>query len=143
MASHNHLDVVNRVAVVRDYAALWQQFFTFFSDENLEERVFTEQEEEEFAGIVSVLALNHFKFQELSRDYFKDPEGVLKVLGEAVSLAHIRELPGSTLGKVQVEWHTLFIAMNKALGRLISEIPQKRLAEMQASEQAPSGGSAA
>ncbi len=134
-----HLELTNRIAVVRDYAALWQQFFTFFADDNLEERVFTEQEEEEFASIVSLLSLNHYKFQELSRDYFKDPEGILDVLGESVSLAHIRELPAATLGKLQVEWHTLFIGMNKALGRLIGEIPPKKLAELQAAGQVPGG----
>lgn len=129
-AAVNHLDIVNRVAVVREYAALWQQFFAFFADD-IEERVFTEQEEEEFSGLVSLLALNHYKFQELSRDYFGGSESVLKVLDEAVSLAHIRELPAATLGKIQIEWHTQFIGMNKALGKLIGEIPPKRLAEMQ------------
>lgn len=135
-ASVDHLDIVNRVAVVREYAALWQQFFAFFADD-IEERVFTDEEEDEFAGLVSLLALNHYKFQELSRDYFAGSEAVLKVLEEAVSLAHIRELPAATLGKTQIEWHTQFISMNKALGRLIGEIPPKRLAEMQAAAAAP------
>ncbi len=136
-----HLELTNRIAVVRDYAALWQQFFTFFADDNLEERVFTDQEEEEFAGVVSLLVLNHYKFQELARGFFDDAEGILKVLTEAVSLAHIRELPAATLGKIQVEWHTLFIGMNKALGRLIAEIPPKKMAELQAAGQFPGAGS--
>lgn len=136
MASQvDHFHIANRVAVVRDYAGLWQHFFTFFADD-LSTRQFTQQEELEFSNVVSLLALNHFKFQELTRDYYKDAPKILDVLMEAVSLDHLKGLSEATFSKLQVDWHTQFISMNKVLGRLLSEIPPKMLAEMQAQQQA-------
>ncbi|MCB2155735.1 hypothetical protein KQI84_12695 [bacterium] len=129
-----HLSIENRIAVVREYAALWQQFFTYFSDDLIEKNI-TQEEEHEFGNLVSILALNHFKFQELSIDYFKDAPKILNVLTETVSLSHMKAQPEATFSKIQIEWHTLFIGMNKALGKLLSELPPKRLAEVQAEQQ--------
>ncbi|MBX3730107.1 MAG: hypothetical protein KF858_13065 [Candidatus Sumerlaeia bacterium] len=130
MAAFNHLALLNRIAVVRDYAALWQQFFTFFAEE-LTEKTITADEEAEFANIVSLLAVNHYKFQELTRGYFDDAGKVIGVLEEAVSLEQMQLLPPATFSKMQLDWHTLFIGMHKTLGKMISELPPKQLAELQ------------
>lgn len=133
MAKPQHLTIENRIAVVREYAALWQQYFTYFSDD-LTEKNITQEEEHDFGNLVSILALNHFKFQELSIDYFKEAPKVLDVLVETVSLGHMKAQGEATFGKIQIEWHTLFIGMNKALGKLLSQLPTKRLEELQARE---------
>jgi uncharacterized protein (DUF2236 family) len=130
MAAFNHLALTNRIAVVRDYAALWQQFFTFFAEE-LTDKQITADEEAEFANIVSLLAVNHYKFQELTRGYFDDAVKVIAVLEEAVSLEQMQLLPPATFSKMQLDWHTLFIGMHKTLGKMISELPPKQLAELQ------------
>lgn len=132
MASHNKevLSTQNRIAVVRDYAALWQQFFSFFSDD-LVDRSITEEEEQEFGNVVSLLSLNHFKFQELTRGYFGDAANVLGVIEQAVSLHYLQNMTDATFSKMQVEWHTLFIGMHKALGKLLSELSPKELAQLQ------------
>lgn len=132
----DHLRLENRIAVVREYAALWQQFFTYFS-EDISERNFTAQEEQDFANMVSILAVNQYKFQELCGAYYKDAGKVMDVLTETVSLDHMKHMADSTFGKVQIEWHTLFIGMNKALGKMLSELPPKRLLEMQQGTAAP------
>jgi len=129
MAPVDHLSIVNRVTVLRDYAALWQRYFTFFQDD-LEEKNFTPDEEQEFANIVSLLSLNHFKFQELTKAYFKDAGKVIDVLKETASLEMMKKMPGASFSKIQVEWHTLFIGMNKALGKMLSEMGPKQLEQL-------------
>ncbi len=133
MAKFDHTSLENRIAVCREYAALWQRFFSYFA-ESLEDRQITEQMEAEFLQILSVLALNHYKFEELVGDQMPDAHKVLDVLGDAINLANIKSLPEAQFTKLQVEWHTLFISMNKALGKLILKLPPKKLAELQAAQ---------
>lgn len=128
------LSMPNRIMVIQDYAGLWQQFFSFFA-EPLEGREFTPEEEEEFSKVVSLLALNHYKFQELTKAHFPDAGKVMDVLCEAVSLEHLREVPPASLSKFQVDWHTLFIGMNKALGKMLKEMSPKDLQRLQAMKQ--------
>ena len=131
----------NRLAVVREYAHLWQNFFSFFAD-NLHDKNFTREEEEEFAQIVSLLALNQYKLQELSAGYFKGADRVLSILSDCVSLEHLKRMPPATFGKLQIEWHTQFLAMHKALGKMIADLPPKKLAELEAAQQQAHAASA-
>ncbi len=133
MAAPKHLDLANRIAVVRDYSTLWQHFFAFFADD-LSDRVFTQEEEQEFANIVSLLALNHYKFQELTRGYSKETDKIVSILKETPTLEQIQLMQEATFSKIQVEWHTLFIGMNKILGKMLGELPPKKLAEIQAQQ---------
>lgn len=127
-------DKLTRITVVREYSVLWQQYFAFFS-EDFTERQYTAEEEEEFSTIVSYLALNHYKFSELSKGYFKGSEGVLEVLEESVSLNQLQILPEASLDKLQIDWHTHFIAMNKAIGKMIKELSPKELEKLQEMQQ--------
>jgi len=130
MTMKETLSLPNRVMVLQEYSNLWQQFFSFFSD-TLEGREFTPEEEQEFAKIVSVLALNHYKFQELTKAYFPDAGKVMEVLNETVSLAQLRDQPAASFSKIQVEWHSLFIGMHKALGKILKEMSQKDIQKLQ------------
>lgn len=137
MAPRNQfLRLENRIAVCREYAELWQEFFQFFSDD-FEEKGITEQMENEFENTMSVLALNHFKFQELCGDYMKDSQAILSILSDAVSLQVIRDMTESSRSKLMVEWHTTFIEMNKALGKMLGQLTPKQLEAMQAAAGAP------
>lgn len=119
----------NRVRVMREYLALWQQYFSFFA-EDLREHNITEAEEQEFAEVLSRLSFEHFKFQELSKPHFSGAGKILEVLQETVSLETIKTLPDATFGKIQIEWHTLFISMYKALGKMTSELKPKDQEEL-------------
>jgi len=119
----------NRVRVMREYLALWQQYFSFFA-EDLREHNITEAEEQEFAEVLSQLAFGHFKFQELSKPHFTSASKILDVLQETVSLESIKVLPDATFGKIQVEWHTLFISMYKALGKMTNELTPRDQEEL-------------
>ena len=134
-SSKDQLNILNRIAVVRDYAALWQQFFTYFS-ESLIERQITQEEENEFHNIVSVLALNHYKFQELSKGYFNDAPKVLELIQETANLEYMKNLPEASISKFQVDWHSLFISMHKALGKMLGQLTPKQLAELQNRDEA-------
>lgn len=133
MARNQHLKTENRIMVCREYAQLWQQFFQFFADE-LEDVQINEQMEKEFQQVMNILALNYYKFQQLSGEYMKDSETILKILSDAVSMSHLKATPEATLAKLRIDWHTTFIEMNKALGKLLALLPPKKLAEMQQRE---------
>lgn len=123
-------DKIARINVIRDYSGLWQQYFSYFTDD-FTDRQYTAEEEEEFGAIVSFLALNHYKFSELSKGLFKNTDGILEVLEESVSLQHLQLLPEASLDKLQIDWHTYFIAMNKAIGKMVKELNPKELEKLQ------------
>ncbi|MBI1289824.1 hypothetical protein GC173_01080 [bacterium] len=135
MAPNPHLSMPNRIAVCREYAHLWQAFFQFFSDD-LSEVQITEQMEKEFEGLIGILALNNYKFQELCGEFMKDPGEVIKILAEAGNLSTLKAMPEATFSKLQIAWHTAFIDMNRALGKMIARLTKK---EMEAMQMADSG----
>lgn len=130
MASVNHLRIENRISVCREYAELWQAFFQFFN-EDLKNLQITEEMETQLENIMTILAINHFKFSELCGEYLKDAGGVMKVMAEAVSIANMKEMQEATLSKLMVETHTLLIDMHKALGKMMSKLTPKQLEAMQ------------
>jgi hypothetical protein len=134
MAHNPILTIENRISVCRDYTKLWAEFFKFFA-EGLHDKKVTEKDEAGFDKIVSLVALNHFKFVELMGDRFKDPEGILEVLTNSVSLSHLKSMSEAQFSKLQVDWHTLFIEMNKCLGKLNAELPIDKKAAAKAKAQ--------
>jgi len=134
-AKFNHLATNNRMTVCREYAELWQAYFERFGDD-LSEKQITEQMEQEFENIMGILALNHYKFSELCGEYMKDPQEVMKIIAQTPSLKEVRETPEATLSKLMVSWHTTFIDMNKALGRMIGKLSKKELEALQGGGQA-------
>jgi hypothetical protein len=119
--SAEHFTLENRIQVCREYTKLWADYFKMFAD-SLEHRRIHENDEAAFQQIISLLALNHFKFTELMADKLKDPEDILEVLCESVSLSYLKMLSEAQFSKLQVDWHTLFLEMNKCLGKLQSEL---------------------
>lgn len=121
----------SRIMVCKEYAALWQRFFSYFS-ESLTDKQITQQMETEFEHILSLLAFNQFKFEELVGEHMPDSRKILNVLADAVSLGTIKTMQEAHLNKLQLEWHELFISMNKALGKLSNQLTPKMIAAMQA-----------
>ncbi len=110
----------NRLAVCQQYTKLWHDYFRFFSEE-LRDRRITDQEEQAFFQMMYVLASNQYRFVELAGKYFKDGDGILKVLTDTVSLQYIKEMSDAQYSQLLVDWHTIFIMMNKAIGKLKAE----------------------
>lgn len=113
----------NRIATCREYTRLWQQYFQFFAEGFPEERKVTEDEERNFFMMMNVLAQNHYRFVELSAPHFKEADGLLKVLTDTPSLAVLKGMSEAQFSKLQIDWHTLFISMNKAIGKLNAQLP--------------------
>ncbi len=110
----------NRLAVCQQYTKLWHDYFRFFSEE-LRDRRITDQEEQAFFQMMYVLASNQYRFVELAGKYFSQGDGILKVLTDTVSLNHIKQMSDAQYSQLLVDWHTIFIMMNKALGKLQAE----------------------
>jgi hypothetical protein len=128
--SKKHLALPNRVLVCREYAQLWQEFFQFFQD-NLTDIEITDAMEQDFEGLIGVLALNNYKFQELCGEYMKDAGEVVKILGEVGNLDNLKNLPEASFSKLQVGWHTCYIDMNRALGKMLARMNPRELAALQ------------
>jgi hypothetical protein len=131
MAKNPHLSMENRISVCREYADLWQTFFQYLM-EDFPRIEITEDMEKQFENVITILALNHYKFAELCGEYMKDTDGIVKSLADVVSLQHLKDMQESTRGKITVETHTLLIDMHKAVGKMVSKLTPKQLQAMQA-----------
>jgi hypothetical protein len=116
----------NRILVVREYARLWQQFGQFFIDGFDKNRVITPEEEQGFFQILNIIAINHYRFTELSAPYFKDGDDILKVLSATVSLDTLRQMSEAQFSQICTDWHRILIMMNKAIGKLLPLLPAKK-----------------
>ena len=112
----------NRISKCREFIQLWMNFFRFFADD-LEHKEITAQEEKEFFSIQGKLARRHFMFVELMADKFERGNDVLNVLTLAVSLSNIQQMEENTRGKLELDWHSLLLDMNKTLGRIVRDLP--------------------
>ncbi len=112
----------NRIVVCREYINLWMQFFRFFA-EDLAEKEIAPAEEKAFFQVMSQLARKQFMFVELMADKFDRGNDIMNVLSMAVSLAHIQLMAENTRSKLELDWHGLFLDMNKTLGRLLRMYP--------------------
>ncbi len=112
----------NRIVVCREYITLWMEFFRFFA-EDLAEKEISPAEEKAFFQVMTQLARKQFLFVELMADKFERGNDIINVLGMAVSIAHIQTMPENTRSKLELDWHSLFLDMNKTLGRLVRQLP--------------------
>lgn len=145
MAKNPFLHPANRIQVCRDYAELWQNYFAFISEEGLAEKEIEEEEEEDFQNILSLLAVNHYKFEQLVGPDMGDAGAVIKVIAGTPSIGVVQKIPEATYAKLLIDWHKSFIDMNKALGRMMGRLtPKEKLAlqQMEAAQDAEEPDSA-
>lgn len=114
-----------RLSVVNDYTVLWKNYFQYFQEKEVE-RKFTAAEEQAFEQIMLSIAQNYFRFVEAAGQYLKGSKAILEVLESTPSLAVVHSMSDATFSKTQIDWHTLFIAMNKVLGKLTLIQPKPR-----------------
>ena len=132
-AGKSFMKLTDKIQLCKDYTTLWSDFFKIFAD-GLENKKILPNEEITFNQIVSLLSFKHYKFTEMMGNNLPDPDGILEVLCEAVNLHHLKELSEAQFSKLQVDWHTEFIAMNKCLGKFIIELPIDKRTENQAKQ---------
>ncbi len=114
--------IENRLGICREYTRLWQEYFKFFAD-GFEDKKLYEKDEQAFFQLINVLALNHYRFVEMAGQYLKSGDDILKVLTETVSLNGIKGMSEAQFSKLLVDWHTIYILMNKAIGKLMTQLP--------------------
>lgn len=117
--------IQNRLAVTREYKNLWQEYFKFFAD-GFDDRKISDQEEQAFFQIMSRLAQSQYRFAEMAGEYFKDGDEIINLLSDSPSLNTLKEMSDAQFSKFQVDWHSIFISMNKAIGKLMILMPQPK-----------------
>lgn len=132
----NIKDPEYRLQVIQEYLRLWAELFQFLDDEIREKKI-TPDDEKRFFQQVTILASRHLQLMEVAGEDMKKPEDMINILNESVSLSYIKTMPDAHFSKMQVDWHELFLELNKCLGKLIKHPKiQKRLASAPPSQQA-------
>ena len=124
-----------RIAVMEEYTNLWQKFFSFFG-EGFEGRRIREQEEKEFHEVIVALAKKHYRHCETIGDLLDKSKKskLLDIICETVSLSHIKSTAVSEFNSLMFDWHDVFIAMNRGLGKLLGKkqsLEEKRLTKQE------------
>ncbi len=100
---------------VKEFIKLWQDFEVFL---NLsQEKEIGEEEERKFRELKSTLARQSESLQESLQGGFVVEGKIMDILSQSPNLAQIIKQP-MHLKKLQNDWHSAFIALNKILGSL-------------------------
>jgi len=127
-----------KIAICEDYTQQWGKFFNFFGD-GFEGRKVTGETEAEFFRVMTDLARKEFRLIYFMEADFKSGDQITEILRSAVSLSNIQGMSEAQFSKFQYEWHVVFIALNKCLGRLIQQRPVPKAARAVAAKQPQSG----
>lgn len=114
----NVKDPEYRLQVIQEYLRLWAEFFQFI-DDDIREKKITPDDEKRFFQHVTTLASHHLPLIEVAGEDMKKPEDMVNILNESVSLSYVKTLPDAHFSKLQVDWHELFLELNKCMGKLI------------------------
>lgn len=112
----------NRIAVCREYIAMWVNYFRLFADLNDKTEI-TPEMEKGFFQLATQLSRKHFQYVELMGDCFEKGGDVVNLLAVGTSLAVLQGMQEQTRQKFDLDWHTLYLELNKALGRLLRMMP--------------------
>jgi hypothetical protein len=115
-------DIEMQMGLCEGYIELWSKIYALSGDD-LPERKITGKDEAEFFDLVSNLSKRQFRIGYFLSDEMDDPDTIIDVLNRAVSLTHLQAMSEAELGKFQHDWHAVYIALNKALGRLMEKRP--------------------
>lgn len=116
------ISLQNRIKVCLDFIGLWKEFFKAFSEDR-EDREITLAEEKAFFQLVTKIARKQFMFTQLMGDHFDRGEDLMKTLAMAPSLTHIENMPEASRSKLEMDWHGLYLDINKTLGHLLRMLP--------------------
>jgi hypothetical protein len=111
-----------KIALCEDYTRQWGQFFNFFGD-GLEGREVTREHEAQFFRLMTELARKQFALCYHLADELKGAEQIIAIVNSAVSMDNLQRMTEAQFSKFQHEWHVVFIALNKCLGRLLQKRP--------------------
>jgi hypothetical protein len=118
----NLLSLENRIIICQEYIALWLKYFQFFAGD-IENKQIETAEEKAFFQSITTLARRQFQFTEAMGPAFGSGSDIMNVLSMSMSLAHIQIMDDNTRSKLELEWHTLLLEMNKSLGRMLRLLP--------------------
>lgn len=121
----SQITIEEKIALAQEYTRLWAQFFNYFGD-GFEGRKITEEAEAQFFRTMTELARKEFRLSFYAGEKFKSAPAILGLLSQAVSLTNIHQMSESQFAKFQYDWHVIFIALNKCLGRLIQARPEPK-----------------
>jgi len=121
-ATKKEEDLLERIKICNEYIRLWAEFFKPLSME-LEDKVISPEEEKHFFRVIHALCFNHYKFMNAVGTLFKEGNDIIRLLSDIPSIELLKILSEAQLNKHQLDWHKIYLFMNKAEGKLINLIP--------------------
>lgn len=118
----DYVKLDSRIRTCREYIALWTNYFRFIT-ETIDRKEVVPEEEKGFFQICTQLARKQFQFVEQMGDCFERGGDIINLLSTGTSLATIQGMQEQTRAKFELDWHSIFLDMNKALGRLVRMLP--------------------
>lgn len=121
-ATKKEEELLERIKVCNEYVRLWAEYFKPLSME-LEDKTISPEEENHFFRVIHALVFNHFRFMNAVGSLFKEGNDIIRLLGDIPTIEYIKAISEAQLSKHQLDWHKIYLYMNKAEGKLINLIP--------------------
>ncbi len=104
--------------VIENFTKMWEDYFSYFSS-SLEEIIINKEKEKEFFDIQSKITFNLYRFIKVTETFFSGGTDILRLMFVTPSLRHLGQLTDSQFNKYQVDWHGIYLDINKAYGLFI------------------------
>ena len=76
---------------------------------------------------MTVLGRKQFRLLYLTEgDLSQGDASIIEILSDGISLTNIQSMSEAQFAKFQHDWHIIFIALNKCLGRLMARRPEPK-----------------
>ncbi len=113
-----YLTFEEKKQIIQEFIELWNQYFSFFST-SIEELILTEEREKQFFEVQSKIATRLYSLLKVTDTYFSGGKNILRLLSVTPTIKHLSQITDSQFSKYQVDWHSLYLDMNKVYGLFI------------------------
>lgn len=113
-----YLSYEEKKKIIEDFSELWNVYFGFFS-KSIEEIIINEEQEKQFFEVQTKIASSLYAFAKVTETFFSGGNDILKLLSVTASLRHLSQLTDSQFSKYQVDWHGIYLDINKAYGLFV------------------------
>jgi hypothetical protein len=127
MASWNEREreeIEFRMAAVQKFLEQWQRLNAMFQRAYRQEEI-TQQDEEEFLKLKSLVARRHQYLLEYLGEEYEMGQPITPLLSDMVTLRNLQGIHWDFYKKLRGQWHVTFLALNSALGYLMVHLEEQ------------------
>jgi hypothetical protein len=121
------LEKERQLAEILELKAMWQYFLEYFKL-GITGKSTSQENETKFLEVKSKIAMLHDTFMETLTRERQVGQGMMALVGRAITLRHVARMTDSDIKKINIEWHEAYLLINEKVNDLEEEI--KRLADI-------------